>query len=105
MNFDVHNPLDADLVIEFVQSDGGVNGTIFAHFEQPFASFVIPPGQTVNSGDFPNVLLTQGAVASLEIIPLGVLDIAAASTARIGQGGYQVPWRCNSPSALTGWSC
>ncbi|KAL0956087.1 hypothetical protein HGRIS_002255 [Hohenbuehelia grisea] len=92
VNFDVRNPFDTDLVIEFVQSDSGVNGEIFAHFEQPFDSFVIPPGQTVNSGTFPNVLLTQGALASLEIIPLGILDIGAVSTVRLGRGGYQVPW-------------
>ncbi|TFK44582.1 hypothetical protein BDQ12DRAFT_661303 [Crucibulum laeve] len=92
VDFDVHNPLDADLVLEFVQSDAGVNGEVFAQFSQPFSSFVVPPGQTVNSGLFDNVLLTQGAIASLDIIPLGVLDIAAASTVRIGQGGYQIPW-------------
>ncbi|KAF4598358.1 hypothetical protein EYR38_006760 [Pleurotus pulmonarius] len=92
VNFDVFNPFDADLVIEFVQSDSGVNGQIFAHFEQPFDNFVIPPGQTVNSGTFGNVLLTQGAIAALDIIPLGILDIGAANTVRIGRGGYQVPW-------------
>lgn len=88
----VHNPLNADLVLEVVQSDAGVNGEIFAQFSQPFSSFVVPPGRTVNSGTFGNVLLTQGAIASLGIIPLGILDIAAASTVRIGQGGYEVPW-------------
>lgn len=92
MNFDVFNPFEADLVIEFVQSDSGVNGQVFAHFEQPFDNFVIPPGQTVNSGTFGNVLLTQGAIAALDIIPLGILDIGAANTVRIGRGGYRVPW-------------
>ncbi|KAF8070285.1 hypothetical protein FPV67DRAFT_1755106 [Lyophyllum atratum] len=91
-NFDIHNPLDADLVIEFVQSDGGVNGITYARFAQPFSTFVIPPGQTVNSGDFPNVLLTQGAIASLDIIPLGYLDIFAKTTLRVGKGGYEIPW-------------
>lgn len=88
----VHNPLNADLVLEVVQSDAGVNGEIFAQFSQPFSSFVVPPGHTVNSGTFGNVLLTQGAIASLGIIPLGILDIAAASTVQIGRGGYKVPW-------------
>ncbi|GLB37240.1 putative protein of unknown function (DUF3712) [Lyophyllum shimeji] len=92
VNFDVHNPLDADLVIEFVQSDSGVNGVTYAQFSQPFSSFVIPPGQTVNSGDFGNVLLTQGAIASLDIIPLQRLDVSAKTTLRVGQGGYQIPW-------------
>lgn len=88
----MHNPLDADLVLEFVQSDAGVNGETFAQFSQPFDSFIVPPGQTVNSGVFGNVLLTQGAIASLDIIPLGFLDVQAAATVRIGQGGYQVPF-------------
>ncbi|KAF8891683.1 hypothetical protein BD779DRAFT_1661547 [Infundibulicybe gibba] len=88
----VFNPLDADLVLEFVQSDAGVNGEVFAQFGQAFDNFVVPPGQTVNSGDFPNVLLTQGAIASLDIIPLGILDVFSASTVRVGQGGYQIPW-------------
>ncbi|KAJ3567055.1 hypothetical protein NP233_g6616 [Leucocoprinus birnbaumii] len=93
VDFDVHNPLDADMVIEFVQSNGGVDGTTYAFFRQAFDNFVIPAGQTVNSGLFDNVLLTQGALASLDIIPLGILDIDAANTVRIGgKGGYEIPW-------------
>ncbi|KAG6854052.1 hypothetical protein C0991_011030 [Blastosporella zonata] len=93
VNFDVHNPLGTDLVLEFVQSNSGVDGTTYAFFGQAFDSFIVPPGQTVNSGDFPNVLLTQGAFASLDIIPLGVLDVSAATTLRVGgQDGYLVPW-------------
>ena len=79
-------------MFEHVQSDAGVNGEVFAHFSQGFSSFIVPPGQTVSSGTFDNVLLTQGALASLAIIPLGHLDVSAASTVRVGQGGYQVPW-------------
>lgn len=75
-----------------MQSDSGVNGEVFAHFSQGFSSFIVPPGQTVSSGTFGNVLLTQGALASLDIIPLGLLDVSAASTVRVGQGGYQIPW-------------
>lgn len=93
VEFQVHNPLDAEMVIEFVQSDSGVNGLTYASFGQSFDSFVIPPGATVGSGLFPNVLLTQGAIASLDIIPLGFLDIHAANTIRIGgPNGYQIPW-------------
>jgi len=64
-----------------VQSDASVNGDIYAHFDQAFNGFVVPAGKSANSGDFPNVLLTQGAIAALGIIPLGYLDIAATSTA------------------------
>ncbi|KAF9562634.1 hypothetical protein CPC08DRAFT_706528 [Agrocybe pediades] len=90
--FFLTNPLDATLVIENVQSDGSVDGTVFAQFNQPFSNFVIPPGQTVSSGQFDNVLLPQGAIASLDIVPLGVLDIAAGATVRVGEGGYQIPF-------------
>ncbi|KAJ8482152.1 hypothetical protein ONZ45_g15054 [Pleurotus djamor] len=80
VNFDVQNPLDTDLIIERVQSDSGVNGETFAFFDQTFDNFVIPPR-------------TNRAIAALEIVPLGILDIAAANTVRIGsKGGYQVPW-------------
>jgi hypothetical protein len=89
--YQVHNPLDADLILELVQSDGSVGGTTYAHFDQAFSNFVVPPGQTVNSGIFPNVVLTQGVLPSLGIIGQN-LDVAAASTIRIGKGGYRVPW-------------
>jgi hypothetical protein len=78
----IYNPLEADLVIEYVQADGLINGEIYAHFDQAFSNFVIPPGQTVNSGQFSNVKLVQGAVASLPIIPLGYMDIQAVTTTR-----------------------
>ena len=67
-------------------------GQTFAQFSQGFDSFVVPPGQTVNSGVFPNVLLSQGAIASLAIIPLGVLDVQAGATVLVGDGGYQIPF-------------
>jgi len=35
----------------------------------------VPPLKTVNSGTVKNVLLDQGAYASLDIIPLGYLDL------------------------------
>ena len=91
-NTQVQNPLDADLVIEFVQADAGLDGQVFARFSQGFPSFVVPAGQSVNSGMFGNVLLTQGAIASLGIIPAGKLDVSAAVTVRVGQGGYEVPF-------------
>ncbi|KAF8524806.1 hypothetical protein BU17DRAFT_84312 [Hysterangium stoloniferum] len=92
IDFDVVNPTDADLVIKFVQADAMVNGEVFAHFDQAFDNFVVPAHGTANSGSVPNVILTQGAVNSLGIIPLGMLDIGAAQTVLIGQGGYEIPW-------------
>lgn len=93
VEFSVHNPLDTDMVIEFVQTNGGLDGLTYAFFTQSFSSFVIPAGQTVGSGLFDNVLLTQGAIASLDIIPRQMLDISAANTLKIGGvGGYEIPW-------------
>lgn len=91
-SFDIHNPFDTDLVIEFVQSDGLVNGEVYAHFDQAFTNFVIPPGQTGNSGTFGHVKLVKGALASLGIIPLGYLDAYTVDTIRMGVNGYRVPW-------------
>ncbi|KAI6169518.1 hypothetical protein EDD17DRAFT_1748665 [Pisolithus thermaeus] len=88
----IYNPLDADLVIEFVQADGMVNGEIYTHFDQAFSNYVIPLGKTVNSGTFGNVKLVKGALESLQIIPLGYLDIQTADTVRVGVNGYQIPW-------------
>lgn len=107
----IHNPFDTDLVIEFVQSDGLVNGEVYAHFDQAFTNFVIPPGQTGNSGTFGHVKLVKGALASLGIIPLGYLDAYTVDTIRfvadlsmvmssayfsdsyrMGVNGYRVPW-------------
>ncbi|KAF9451269.1 hypothetical protein P691DRAFT_757432 [Macrolepiota fuliginosa MF-IS2] len=93
VEFQVTNPLDTEMVIEFVQANSGLDGLTYAFFDQGFNSFAIPPGQTVGSGLFGNVLLTQGAIASLAIIPRGILDISAANTVRIGgPNGYQIPW-------------
>jgi hypothetical protein len=99
VNFDLHNSLDAPLKVLFVQNDAGVNGEIFSHFEHAFDNFVIGPGQTVNSGDIPNVLLTQGAIATLGIVG-DPLDLASAVTAQIGDGGYTIPWLQLQQSAV-----
>ena len=69
-----------------------MNGEVFARFGQAFDNFVVPAKGTANSGTFGNVLLTQGALASLPIIPLGYLDIGAAQTVQINSGGYELPW-------------
>ena len=68
--------------IQFAQVDAGVNGETFARFDNGFDSFVIPAHGTANSGRVKNVLLTQGAIATLGIIPLGKLDTFAAVTVK-----------------------
>ncbi|KAJ7928639.1 hypothetical protein B0H13DRAFT_1968281 [Mycena leptocephala] len=92
INFDMQNPLDTDLVVEFVQSNSGEFNETFAFFAEPIENFVIPAHGTANSGTINNVLLTQGAIASLAIIPDEKLDIQAAATVQVGQGGYTIPW-------------
>ena len=92
IDFDIFNPFDTELHILFIQSDGKLDGTTFSHFEEHFDNFVVPPGQTVNSGRIQNVLLVQGALASLPIIPRAMLDVFNAVTAQIGENGYIVPW-------------
>ncbi|KZW02528.1 hypothetical protein EXIGLDRAFT_414040 [Exidia glandulosa HHB12029] len=74
------NDLIFPLHINRIQSKAGVNGTTYAEFDATFTNFTIPPfGKTANSTVIPNVNLTQGAIASLDIIPLGVIDIQKAS--------------------------
>ncbi|KAJ3513242.1 hypothetical protein NLJ89_g3059 [Agrocybe chaxingu] len=76
INFDVHNPLLIELTIDRVVSQAGLNGTVYASFDYTFETpFIIKGTQTANSGTVPNVLLTQGALASLDIIPYGVQDL------------------------------
>ncbi|KAG6909359.1 hypothetical protein DXG01_000959 [Tephrocybe rancida] len=71
------NPLPFELTIDRVVSSAGLNGTVFATFDQTFAKpVVLPPLGSKNSGTFGNVLLTQGADASLAIVPEGKLDLS-----------------------------
>lgn len=73
----VTNPLPIELTLESVSAVASLNGTIFATFSHtfPFPGLVVSPLGTKNSGTIDNVLLTQGAAASLAIIPFGVLDL------------------------------
>ncbi|KAG6909358.1 hypothetical protein DXG01_000958 [Tephrocybe rancida] len=69
------NPLPFELAIDRVVSTAGLAGTVYATFGRAFATpVVVPILGSKNSGMFGNVL-TQGAVASLEIIPEGKLDL------------------------------
>ncbi|KAG5638495.1 hypothetical protein H0H81_012300 [Sphagnurus paluster] len=76
VNFDVKNPLPLELAIDRVVSSAGVNGTVYAKFDQTFKNpVVVPILGSVNSGTFGNVLLTKGIDASLDLVPLGWLDL------------------------------
>jgi hypothetical protein len=65
--------------IAFVQVDAGVDGDTYAHFDQSFTGFIVPAKGLENSGRFGNVLLTKGGLISLGIIPVGHLDVFAAT--------------------------
>jgi hypothetical protein len=76
VNHLVKNPLLLELTIDRVVSSAGVNGTVYAKFDHTFAKpITVGAMKTVNSGRVPNVLLVQGAMNSLDIIPLGKLDL------------------------------
>ncbi|KAJ6457271.1 hypothetical protein C8R45DRAFT_565788 [Mycena sanguinolenta] len=76
ITFEAKNPLIFELTLDSVSSTAGINGTVYASFNHTFSTpVVVPPLGSANSGVVPNVLLTQGAVASLAIIPLGFLDL------------------------------
>ncbi|KAK0466061.1 uncharacterized protein EV420DRAFT_1636666 [Desarmillaria tabescens] len=74
--FTVKNPLPIELTLERVSSSAGINSTEYASFDHTFLEpLVVPILGTADSGVIENVLLTQGALASLDIIPLGFLDL------------------------------
>jgi len=76
VNFDVENPLIFEITLDRVVSSAGINSTVYATFDQTFSTPVVVPALgKANSGTFGNVLLTQGALDSLNIIPLGYLDL------------------------------
>ncbi|KAH9486121.1 hypothetical protein JR316_0000185 [Psilocybe cubensis] len=77
VNFDVKNPLPIELTLDSVSAVAGLNGTIFATFSHTFPApgLVVPPLATKNSGIINNVMLPQGAEASLVIVPFGILDL------------------------------
>ncbi|KAH7108191.1 hypothetical protein BKA62DRAFT_764259 [Auriculariales sp. MPI-PUGE-AT-0066] len=94
VDFDVENPLDTDMRVTNLQSDSGLHGITYAQFSTVFDNYLIPSHQTVNSGPVEHVILPQGAIPTLDIIPEERLDVAFASTAIVGEGGngYTLPW-------------
>ncbi|KAJ7117062.1 hypothetical protein C8R44DRAFT_841541 [Mycena epipterygia] len=76
INFEAKNPLLFELTLDSVSTQAGLNGTVYATFQHTFPKpVVVRPLKQANSGDITDVLLTQGAIISLSIIPLGILDL------------------------------
>lgn len=91
VDFDVANPLDADLRLIKVQNDSGINGETYAQFVWDFPNFVIPGHSTRNSGRITHVKLTQGLTGALKLLGKN-LDVRIAQNGRIGAEGYEIPW-------------
>ncbi|KAF5389639.1 hypothetical protein D9757_004153 [Collybiopsis confluens] len=97
INFIAKNPLPIELTIDSVSSSAGLNGTEYATFSHTFnPPVVVPILGTANSGTIPNVLLVQGATASLAIIPFGELDLLNVNVnvragTIFGFGGIPIP--------------
>jgi hypothetical protein len=85
------------MVVNIPKNDSGINGEIYAQFTwvcpstenharakivQDFSDFVIPAGQTVNSGRIQHVVLTKGLLGSLPLTTSSTLDIQIAQTGR-----------------------
>ncbi|KAJ7633546.1 hypothetical protein DFH06DRAFT_1337031 [Mycena polygramma] len=76
IDFKAQNPLPFELTIDRVSATAGLNGTVYAKFNHRFARpVVLLPLHKADSGNITNVLLTQGATASLGIISAGFLDL------------------------------
>ncbi|KAF8204112.1 hypothetical protein BJ912DRAFT_1137994 [Pholiota molesta] len=95
--FDIQNPLPVELTLDNIAANAGLNGTVLATFTQSFSppGFVVPALGTA-SGTFNDVVLPQGAVGLLAIIPYGVLDLSSIdASSRVltssGTGGIAVP--------------
>ncbi|KAK1225336.1 hypothetical protein PQX77_011754 [Marasmius sp. AFHP31] len=92
-DFVATNPTDQEITLEQFTGTAGVNETTYMAFNHTFSQpLVIPAAGDAASEVIPDVLLTQGAIASLDIIPLGILDLLDATLAIrtgsvAGQGG------------------
>ncbi|ESK84471.1 hypothetical protein Moror_6181 [Moniliophthora roreri MCA 2997] len=97
IEFTAKNPLILELTLESVSSKAGLNGTTYSEFTHTFdPPLVVPILGEKGSGKIDNVLLTQGAIASLDIIPFGVLDlqntdVVVRAGSIFGFGGIRIP--------------
>ncbi|KAJ3815216.1 hypothetical protein F5876DRAFT_31129 [Lentinula aff. lateritia] len=93
----VKNPLIIELTLDRVSSLAGINNTVYASFNHTFdPPVVVHPLGTADSGAIDNVLLVQGAINSLNIIPLGELDlldvnVSIRAASFDGFGGIPIP--------------
>ncbi|KAI1788857.1 hypothetical protein LXA43DRAFT_1096881 [Ganoderma leucocontextum] len=90
VDFDISNPLDTEIEIEFAQADPGLDGETYVHFEHALNNFAVPPHSTANSGAINNVRLTQGTLGLIGLLGAKTVDVFTVATVKIGV--YTVPW-------------
>ncbi|KAJ4474170.1 hypothetical protein C8R41DRAFT_556976 [Lentinula lateritia] len=97
IDFTVKNPLIIELTLDRVSSLAGINNTVYASFDHTFdPPVVVRPLGTADSGTIDDVLLVQGAINSLNIIPLEELDlldvnVSVRAASIDGFGGIPIP--------------
>ncbi|KAK0224678.1 hypothetical protein EDD85DRAFT_858712 [Armillaria nabsnona] len=70
------NPLIVEITLDRVVVSAGTSGTEYISFDHTFEDGVVVPALgTANSGVIENVALTQGGLATLNIVPDGFLDL------------------------------
>ncbi|KAK0500964.1 hypothetical protein EDD18DRAFT_1348401 [Armillaria luteobubalina] len=76
LSFTASNPLIVEITLDRVAVSAGVGGVEYISFDHTFETPVIVPLLgTADSGVIENVALTQGGLATLNIVPDGFLDI------------------------------
>ncbi len=70
------NPLIVEITLDRVAVSAGIGGAEYISFDHTFEDpVVVPILGTADSGVIENVALTQGGLATLNIVPEGFLDL------------------------------
>ncbi|KAK0479767.1 hypothetical protein IW261DRAFT_1479007, partial [Armillaria novae-zelandiae] len=76
LSFTASNPLILEITLDRVAVSAGVGGIEFISFDHTFETpVVVPILGTADSGVIENVALTQGGLATSNIVPDGFLDL------------------------------
>lgn len=76
LNLNATSPVPlVEITIDQLSANMGANGTTFFNFNHTFTDFVLPGLSTINSGNIPNVALTQGGLATFNELSAISLDM------------------------------
>ncbi|SJL13583.1 uncharacterized protein ARMOST_17028 [Armillaria ostoyae] len=76
LSFVASNPLIVEITLDRVAVSAGIDSTEYISFDHTFEDPVVVPALgTADSGVIENVSLTQGGLATLNIVPEGELDL------------------------------